>query len=431
MNETKFIFRSYLFNEAKQEATFKYCYGKYSFKEKIVFSHIDKNYSKSALDRALFLAFLTIGTSYYKAFPAREVTFEMGGLDEWQAQFADRIYQEGLSQFAFENDLTRKELATFEVSKKVKYSNLGYRGDGVLALQSGGKDSLLLATFLQKKEIKFTPWYIGPSDKYPKILNELCHPLSKAQRIIDHESLGRAKKEGALNGHVPVTFIVLSIALIETILNRKNTVLVSIGHEGEEPHAFIGDLPVTHQWSKTWEAERLFSEYIHRYISPNINVGSPLRGYSELRIAELFARYAWSKFGKSFSSCNRANYTQGQDNTQLKWCGECPKCANSYLLFAPFVLPQELQAVFNGQDLFTKQSLRPIFEGLLGIGDARKPFECIGEVDELRTAYYMAKRQWKDAIGNFPFSVPEVEYDYKKEYPVQGWVEDYLVQTIS
>ncbi|MCA9339106.1 hypothetical protein KC939_02055, partial [Candidatus Saccharibacteria bacterium] len=231
----------------------------------------------------------------------------------------------------------------------------------------------------------------------------------------------------ALNGHVPVTFVVLSIALMEAILNRKNIVLASIGHEGEEPHAFIEDLPVTHQWSKTWKAEKLFSEYVHRYISPNISVGSPLRGYSELRIAELFTEYSWGKFGKSFSSCNRANYAQGQDNTHLKWCGECPKCANSYLLFAPFVSPHELQAIFNGQDLFTKQSLKPVFEGLLGIGDAIKPFECIGEIDELRTAYYMAKKRWRDEIGSLPFSVPEAEYDYKKEYPVQRWTEEYLV----
>jgi hypothetical protein len=213
----------------------------------------------------------------------------------------------------------------------------------------------------------------------------------------------------------------LGIALVQAILLGKNEVLVSIAHEGEEPHAMIGDLPVTHQWSKTWGAEQLFAEYVTRYISTDVYIGSPLRQHSELRVAELFVEHAWDTFGHRFSSCNRANYRQGADNSELKWCGECPKCANSYLLFAPFVAADELQSLFAGQDLFTKPLLQETFRGLLGIDGVMKPFECVGEIEELRYAYHQS--QAKEGYGSVSFDVPTASFDYKQTYPSQDWAQ--------
>ena len=206
---------------------------------------------------------------------------------------------------------------------------------------------------------------------------------------------------------MPVTYIVQSLALAQAIINGQNIVLTSIGREGNEPHAYIDDLPVNHQWSKTWEAEQLFADYVSRYISPNIKIGSPLRCYSELMIAKLFVKYCWKKYGTSFSSCNVANYRQKTDNQTLHWCGDCAKCANSYLLFAPFVSRSEISSIFP-EDLFTKPSLRDTFKGLLGIDGFMKPFECIGEIDELRMAYLMKQKDY----GNLPFEVPEPSPDF-------------------
>lgn len=173
---------------------------------------------------------------------------------------------------------------------------------------------------------------------------------------------------------------------------------------------------MTHQWSKTWGAEQLFAEYVQRYISPDIHVGSPLRQYSELKIAELFVERAWDRFGHRFSSCNVANYRQGADNTELAWCGECPKCANSYVLFAPFLPSGELQSIFGGKDLFASPSLVDVFKGLLGIDGVMKPFECVGEVDELRSAYHTAQARGYTPL---PFEVPVSHFDREYEYPAQ------------
>lgn len=415
---SQFIFESYTYDVNSGEARFNYRFSDgRSFTERIQYQPLE-GYDEKILDRALFLAFMVIGTSYYKTFSTTEVVIETGMIDDWQAGFFTKVYQEGLSQFAFENGLGRPDLATF-VPTGGTSDAISYGGEGLLVLQSGGKDSLLTAALLKRARKDFQPWYVSSSEHHPGILDDFDVPLLTTRRILDHEALLKARDEGARNGHVPVTYIVQSIALVQAVLENKNTVLVSIAHEGEEPHAMVGDLPITHQWSKTWEAEQLFAEYVERYVSSDLHIGSPLRQYSELRVAELFVELAWREYGRRFSSCNRANYMQGADNSELKWCGECPKCANAFLLFSPFLEPAELKSLFAGQDLFAKPMLQDTFKGLLGIDGVMKPFECVGEIDELRYAYHRAHRE----PGYVPvsFSVPDATFNYMTEYPSQAW----------
>lgn len=419
-----FVFEDYGFDAKTGIANFRYSYEDgMSFEEKIFYSPPGE-YDERALERALFLAFLLVGTSYFKTFPTPNVRFAKGHIDKWQADFLNKVYGEGLSQFAFENELSRSDLAQFSATTEtVEFEPVAYSGQGRLVLESGGKDSLLTSVLLENQDDDFQPWYVSyGTAKHPNILDDLGTPLLTATRSIDIEKITHAMENGGLNGHVPVTYILASLAVIQAVLTGRSEVLVSIAHEGEEPHAMIGDLPVTHQWSKTWEAEQLFAEYVERYVSSDIKVGSPLRSYSELRVAELFYQYAWSDYGRRFSSCNRANYLQGADNAELKWCGECPKCANAYLLFAPFVDYEELKSLFNGKDLFKKESLQHTFKGLLGIDGIMKPFECVGEIDELRYAYHAAVN--KGGYGTLSFEVPESDFDYMREYLSQSWASD-------
>ena len=355
------------------------------------FNVLDDPALNQTLDNAMFLAFVLLGTSYYKAHPTPFVHLPKQ-IDEWQANFFNKVFQEGLSQYAFENGLTRNNLAHFKATTtKVEQAARPYRGDGIISLQSGGKDSLLVASLLLEANIDFIPWYVS-SDKegtHPAVIDEIFPQLidKNANVVVRQLDQVHLHETGGLNGHVPVTFINISLAIVQAVLDNYNIVLTSIGDEGNEPHAYIGDLPVNHQWSKTWEAEQLLAEYVKRYISEDIKVGSPIRKYSELRIAELFVNKCWQKYGYKFSSCNKANYKQGAKNNELTWCGECPKCANTYLLFCPFLAPQVLQSLFQDVDLFRKPTLEQTFKGLLGIDNAMKPFECIGSVDELRFAY--------------------------------------------
>lgn len=416
---SRFIFEKYSFNEVNYVAEFHYRFedSERQFVERIEFSGVGGKYDHVALDRALRLAHLLVGTSYYKTFPTPDVDVATGGIDEWQADFLNYVYQEGLSQFAFENNLAQQDLAQFVASSNDESNQVPYTGEGIIAMQSGGKDSLLVAALLEESSTSYTPFYISSTDNHPAILDTLTEPLTKAWRTLDKKALQQASEDGGKNGHVPVTYIALSYALIQAILLGKNTVLMAVAHEGEEPHEWIGELPVNHQWSKTWQAEQLFVEYVQRYVSPDIRVGSPLRQYSELKVTELFAKYAWSRFGAQFSSCNIANYQQGADNTKLVWCGECPKCANSYLLFSPFVSAIELQARLGGK-LYADESLVETFKGLLDVDGVMKPFECVGEVAELRQAYHLSQENGYESLL---FDVPKSDFSVDELHPSQDW----------
>jgi len=419
-----FIFKDYRYDAANKTAWFEYEHDNgHTFRETMQFDTVLDSYNDAVLERALFLAFLLVGTSYWKCFPSPDVEFQKGTIDEWQANFVNIVYQEGMSQFAFENNLSRNDLAHFAPSSDgIAVSAVPYKGEGILSLQSGGKDSLLVAQLLEEKGVEYAPWYISNGPSHPVVLDQLARPLSLAHRVIDRAALMEAQSAGGKNGHVPVTFIVLAYALVQAILGGKMTVLTAIAHEGDEAHEWIGDLPVNHQWSKTWHSEQLFSQYVKNYISPDIKVGSPLRNLTELKVAELFTDAAWSRFGSSFSSCNMANYQQGADNTKLTWCGHCPKCANSYLLFAPFVNKNDLDERI-GKDLFKRPELTETFKGLLGIDGVMKPFECVGETDELRAAYHLALCRGYEQL---PFEVPDSAFDKDRQYEAQEWATEML-----
>lgn len=420
----KFIFKNFEFDYENAIAKFNYSFDDgQDFTESIEFEGKHIECDRELLKKSLFLSFILIGTSYYKAFPTTNVEMEYN-IDEWQAKFFNKVYQEGLSQFAFENELRREDLVHFKVTSPISSQPLPYNGSGILALQSGGKDSLLTVTLLKENNQEFTPWYVSSSKYHPDILDKFDSKLATSIRTIDHEGLKKATENGGMNGHVPITYILQSLAVVQSILLNKKYIITSIAHEGEEPHSKIGDLLVTHQWSKTWAAEQDFAEYVSRYISPDIKIGSLLRKYSELRVAELFVNYCWNKYGHEFSSCNIANYQQGSDNRKLLWCSECPKCANSYLLFAPFVRSKDLQALFGDKDLFLEPSLQYTFKGLLGIDGITKPFECVGEVEELRLAYQIAMK--KGGYNNLSFEIPTSTFDFQKTYPVQDWAEKML-----
>ena len=116
-NKYTFKFLSYYFNKDDLTATF--CYqgiDNVIFTENVIF---DKNPDgvpfnptndpqlNELLDRAVFLAYILSGTSYYKAHPTPFIQLEVP-LDAYQAGFFSLVYQEGLSQFAFENQLVRQ-----------------------------------------------------------------------------------------------------------------------------------------------------------------------------------------------------------------------------------------------------------------------------------------------------------------------------------
>ena len=54
-----------------------------------------------------------------------------------------------------------------------------------------------------------------------------------------------------------------------------------------------------------------------------------------------------------------------------------------------------------GEDLFEKESLKDIFDGLVGISEV-KPFECVGTNEEINLALAMCIEQYKEDKVKLP-----------------------------
>ena len=78
-----------------------------------------------------------------------------------------------------------------------------------------------------------------------------------------------------------------------------------------------------------------------------------------------------------------------------------------------------LDSLFDNHSLFAKPQLADTFKGLLGIDGFMKPFECIGEIDELRQAYHMRQPSYPE----LPFSVPKSSFDYEKVSTMQPFIK--------
>jgi UDP-N-acetyl-alpha-D-muramoyl-L-alanyl-L-glutamate epimerase len=157
------------------------------------------------------------------------------------------------------------------------------------------------------------------------------------------------------------------------------------------PSTTFHDLPINHQYSKSFAFEQTFNHYASSYISPSYRYFSVLRPLNELQIARSIAKRP--QFFGTFVSCN----VKGR---QGAYCLNCPKCAFTTLILAAFVHPSKLNKIFGGNMLENPKTL-PIFKSLLAL-TTHKPLDCIGTETESSCAALMAIDQYHQAQKPLP-----------------------------
>jgi hypothetical protein len=371
-----------------------------------------KSINKDIVDALCYYTFILAGTSYYKLYVAPEMKINQP-MDYWQADFFNMIYAGGLSQFIYENNLQPSDIAHFEATSEASHIAQQYNGKGLLLMQSGGKDSLLSAELLKSAGHKFYAWHMSTTGKYPKAID--ATPAKKiivSTRKIDLVKIQAERNKGGLNGHIPFSAIFAGYGLIQAALLNLQFLIASNESSADEANVEVNGYKVNHQYSKTFAVEKAIQEYLDRYVSHEMHYGSLLRPFDELTVGRLFAKYAWPKYKHKFSSCNLANYKQGEDSGDLTWDGTCPKCANTFLLLAPFVPKKELTGVFNDKNVLTNPEMTETFRQLMGLSEI-KPFECVGTFSEMKKAYQLAVKKNSDYM-NEGIPVPEAT-DYQSE----------------
>ncbi len=391
------------------------------------------------IERALAALHLIGGISYYKTCLPRKIEIPEGTLSKQEAKFWNMVYERGLGEFFYRNDIDFRGLVNFPVNEQPLAENKLNRlkpktknqkpisEQRILVPIGGGKDSLVTIELLKKAGAKVTLLRMG---SHP-LIDELAHvtglPMITVRRSLSG-NLFDLNEEGALNGHVPITAYLSILSLLLAELYAFDTVVMS-----NEASASIGNIEfkgteINHQWSKSLEFEKMLRSYARETIGTNVEYFSLLRPFSELKIAEIFSHSP--QYFEHFTSCNtnwkilsltpacrqaglpplpartesvRSGGPEGEglhreDGAAMNrsgatgsWCGNCPKCAFVFSALAAFLPRQTLEQIF-GKILYDDATLLPLFRELLG-QEKFKPFECVGTPDETKAAFLLARKR--------------------------------------
>ncbi|QNN46022.1 endonuclease domain-containing protein [Thermomonas brevis] len=347
----------------------------------------------AAAERALRLLHLIAGVSYYKAAVPDEIRIDGYAIDADTAALLESVYRNGLGEFAYRNGLDLRGKIHFPAGASAgpAASALGLRPHALVAI-GGGKDSLVSIEALRAEGIEQTVTWIGGSQLIAACAAHTGLPTLNIGRQLAPQ-LFDFNRQGAWNGHIPVTAVNSAIMAFTAVLLGVDQVVFSNERSASYGSLIPGTGEVNHQWSKGWAFESAFGDYLQTHVASDLHYYSLLRPLSELAVARQFART--DRYDAHFSSCNRNFHILGERPTS-RWCGVCPKCHFVFLALAPFVPKLRLVGIV-GRNLLDDPAQVPGFDALLEYQD-HKPFECVGEGRESRAAMAtLAQRpEWRE-----------------------------------
>lgn len=282
-----------------------------------------------------------------------------------------------------------------------------------LAFCGGGKDSLVALKLMERAGVVFDSLayavsHYGPAVTQHGLIDGLLNHCKPRQRrrmwvyddFLDSPVLAAGEVEGVASLTAAETPSSVFAAL-PLVLQHGYRWLV-LGHEAS---ANAGNLvwdatgeEVNHQWGKSLAAERLLAEYIQTVLVEHARYFSVLQPVFDPVIFSLLADDIDAV--PSTHSCNVAK----------PWCERCPKCAYVYLGYLAWLPVETVRGMFRSH-LFDTPANVAHYRAMLGLTD-HTPFECIGQVDEVRLFFEMCHRK---GVGGAAMDV------YRAAVPALDW----------
>lgn len=366
------------------------------------------------VQRALFALHLAGGASYYKTYIPREIVVKSGQLSPQQAQFWNEFYTKGLGEFFFVNNIDFRGLVQFPATAPDQPLPRVEPGLPIKALVpfGGGKDSVVTMEILLDNNVNMTLFRLRGHHYITRLANITKLPMVTLERSLDPQ-LFDLNKQGALNGHVPITGYITFLTIVVCLLGGYDSVAFSNERSADYGNVEYLGMQVNHQWSKSDEAEKLMTDYIKQYVTTDVQYLNPLQPLSELKIAQVFSRHP--KYFAHTTSCNQNWLMLDKNPNQGAWCGKCYKCAFIFALYAA-MLPNDTVATMYGQNLFNNTDLLHTYRQLWG-AEGIKPFDCVGTPEEMQAAMYEATKKpvfantpiGQDFIANVWHTIPDPE----------------------
>ncbi len=349
------------------------------FNPTVKIESVDKDFfndlEKDVIKNFVFNLGLVEMLSYWKATCSGTIEIKVGGLNKNQASWWKNLLIKSLGEFFYQNNINfrEKNFVNFKSLTSNSFSkDRTLHEERFLTLNGGGRDTAVAFELLKelKKEIGILA--LNPTKASQDIAN--ASSISKhivVKREIDGNLL-KLNEMGYLNGHTPFSaYLAFLSAFCALIFDYKYIIASNERSSNEENIEFLGE-KINHQYSKSFEFEESFREYLKANLSQGLDYSSILRPVYDIQVSKIFADY--KKYLNLFRSCNR-----GQKNNA--WCKECPKCLSVYISLYPFMDEKELAKIF-GEDLYAKKELLDLLLHLTG-SKKPKPFECVGTYDEI------------------------------------------------
>lgn len=314
--------------------------------------------------------------SYWKSACPPELVVEAGSLTDAQVTWWHGLFLHGLGEFFYKNhiDFTPFDFLTItshdpHPSTRQPDNPTTFQGD--LIMVGGGKDSAVTLELLKQYKKTNNVLLLNPTPAALSVTKTAGydHPII-IKRTIDPKLL-ELNANGYLNGHTPFSaYLAFLGTLVAAIYGYQHVIASNESSASEGNIEYLG-VTINHQYSKSFDFETKFREYVKNYGPEYFSLLRPL---SELQITALFAKM--THYHSVFVSCN---VSRG-----VGWCGTCPKCAFVYLVLSPFLSNEKMIDIFES-DFFEKQELQKHFLDLTGAGD-KKPFECVGTPQDVQGA---------------------------------------------
>ncbi|HEY1829457.1 MAG TPA: hypothetical protein VGG38_04340 [Acidimicrobiales bacterium] len=339
-----------------------------------------------AVGQAIRLLYLLAAVSYYKTTAALHIDLGNTPTTGAERAFLRQYYLEGLGEFAYRNGLELSDLTIDGPEAEPAPASYQPRPMTPLIPFGGGIDSIVTVESIRANGPEPTLFVLHPPDQRFAAIEEPAAvtglPVVRVARQLD-AAVRQSEDHGFFNGHIPVTAVVTAAAVVAAVLGGHDAVVMSNEWSASVPTLVNQGRAVNHQWSKGEEFEVALAAEVAATLGSGLSVFSYLRPRSELWVAEQFAQLA--PFHRVFRSCNRAFH---QDVAQRlgQWCGLCDKCCFIDLILAPFMPAADLAAVFDDREPLANPENLPRFAALVGVDREAKPFECVGDVNECRSA---------------------------------------------
>jgi UDP-N-acetyl-alpha-D-muramoyl-L-alanyl-L-glutamate epimerase len=387
----RFRYDGFDIDAARGELTCHYSVGPARFAERFGFPP-GGDWSTPAARFAASWVCLLAGVSYFKTSAPGVIDLGPLATTADERAFLGDFYRQGLGEFAFRNglDLSELDLRGPDLPARPALESPRRGGRRPLVPFGGGIDSAVTVEEVRGHGVNVTllvvqrPGAHFTAIEAPAAVSGL--PIARVERTIDPRLL-RSAELGYLNGHVPVTGIISAVAVLAAVLFGHDAVVMSNERSASVGSA-VGPGPlVNHQYSKGLAFEEGLRRVLRPAFGTSLEYFSLLRPYSELWVAERFARLP--RYHPVFRSCNGA-FRLDPARRLDDWCGRCDKCCFIDLILAPFLPRSALEAIFAGREPLGDPGLTERFAALLGRPGAVKPFECVGDVDECVAAAHLA-----------------------------------------